>query len=64
MPIFEYQCEACHTTFERLILSSQSGVAPDCPHCHSAKTAKLFSTFSSHTGGTVATASSGPPAFS
>ena len=63
MPIFEYQCEACHTTFERLVFASSSGVAPTCPQCHSVQTVKRFSTFSAQTGGASATATSGPPAF-
>lgn len=63
MPIFEYQCEECHTTFERLVFASASGVAPTCPQCHSVQTVKRFSTFSAQTGGARATVSSGPPAF-
>jgi putative FmdB family regulatory protein len=64
MPIFEYQCEVCHTTFERLVFASSSGVAPACPQCHSVQTVKRFSTFSAQTGGgTGVPATSGPPAF-
>ena len=46
MPIFEYTCEECRKTFERLTLQPQSGVQPPCPQCGSMQTTKVFSTFS------------------
>ena len=46
MPIFEYACEECGTTFERLTLRPQLVVPTPCPQCGSAQTTKVFSTFS------------------
>ena len=46
MPIFEYTCEACETTFERLTLRPQLVVQTPCPQCGSIQTTKVFSTFS------------------
>lgn len=56
MPIFEYACEECSTTFERLTLRPQPAVQPPCPQCGSTQTSKVFSTFS-----TQASAGNGAP---
>ncbi len=64
MPIYEYQCDECNTTFERLILRAQSGTSPDCPQCNSANTFERLSTFSTQTGGAVTSVPSTPPALS
>ena len=64
MPIFEYQCEACETTFERLLLRPQNESRMTCPQCGSQRTEKIFSTFSTTvTGHGVATGGAGNPAF-
>ncbi|PON18870.1 hypothetical protein C2W62_05735 [Candidatus Entotheonella serta] len=52
MPIFEYQCIDCLTTFERLILRTENATAPVCPQCSGDNTAKQFSTFSTQSGST------------
>ena len=42
MPIYEYQCEACDTTFEKLIFGSdEDGI--DCPKCGSGEVKRLLS---------------------
>ncbi|MDH3598430.1 MAG: zinc ribbon domain-containing protein [Candidatus Tectomicrobia bacterium] len=66
MPIFEFQCTDCCTTFERLIMSAQSNAAQDCPQCNGSNTSKQFSTFSTNRspGSADAMVSSAPPAFS
>jgi putative FmdB family regulatory protein len=46
MPIFEYACEECGMTFERLTLRPQLLVPTPCPQCGSTQTTKVFSTFS------------------
>jgi putative FmdB family regulatory protein len=46
MPIFEYACKECGTTFERLTLRPQLVVLTACPQCGSTQTTKVFSTFS------------------
>jgi putative FmdB family regulatory protein len=64
MPIFEYACEECGTTFERLTLRPQSVVQTPCPQCGSTQTAKVFSTFSTQaSAGSGAPGSSGNSAF-
>ena len=40
MPIYEYRCCDCETTFEALVRSSDTAT---CPHCGSSSLAKLLS---------------------
>ncbi len=41
MPIYEYQCKACNTCFEFLVLGNKE---PDCcPSCRSKKVSRLMS---------------------
>lgn len=42
MPIFEYRCEHCNYTFDRLVLNQNSQV--NCPLCQG-EVKKLMSTF-------------------
>ena len=64
MPIFEYACDECGTTFERLTLRPQSVVHTPCPQCGSTQTTKVFSTFSTQaSAGSGAPGSSGNVAF-
>ncbi|HEX5410276.1 MAG TPA: zinc ribbon domain-containing protein [Terriglobia bacterium] len=44
MPIFEYTCQKCKKTFEKLVLSRDQP-APICPKCGSKRTERQFSTF-------------------
>lgn len=47
MPIYEYECEKCHTRFERLVWSSDK----DLPRCECGGEArKVFSVSSCSTG--------------
>lgn len=32
MPLYDYRCKACDSTFERLV---RAGSLPTCPHCGS-----------------------------
>lgn len=45
MPIFEYRCFDCNSTFE-LLTKGDNKEDIICPECHSAKSKKLFSAFS------------------
>jgi putative FmdB family regulatory protein len=56
MPIFEYTCQKCKMTFEKLVLSKNQP-APVCPKCGSRKTEQQFSTFA--TSGTSVRAGGG-----
>jgi len=49
MPIYEFICERCTHSFEKLITSSRSRVA--CPQCKSPKVTKQFSAFAFKGGG-------------
>ncbi len=42
MPIFEYTCSDCGSTFELII---QGSGVPECPACHSKKLDKQLSVF-------------------
>lgn len=53
MPIFEYVCDECHASFEKLVMG---GAEPECPSCHSKKLEQKFSVFSA----SVPRASSAP----
>ena len=40
MPMYEYQCNACHADFERLV---RGDAVPTCPECGSADLTKVVS---------------------
>ncbi|HLO96426.1 MAG TPA: zinc ribbon domain-containing protein [Burkholderiaceae bacterium] len=39
MPLFDFQCSACHAQFEKLV---RGGDTPACPHCGSTALNKLL----------------------
>lgn len=44
MPVYEYECNGCHHTFEKLVRMSQtSGI--ECPECGGQDLHRLMSTF-------------------
>jgi putative FmdB family regulatory protein len=45
MPIFEYECTSCHSSFE-LLVRSDTRIA--CPECESPKVVKKLSLFAAH----------------
>ena len=45
MPIFEYRCSDCNSTFE-LLKSNNNDSRVTCPECNSSNNKKLFSPFS------------------
>jgi putative FmdB family regulatory protein len=47
MPIFEYQCQGCGYTFEKIQLSRNSAPGPACPKCHADQMYQLVSRFNS-----------------
>ncbi len=49
MPIFEYACQDCGTSFEKLVRNSDTN-GVECPSCGKAKVEKLLSTFAAHGG--------------
>ena len=51
MPIFEYQCDDCGTSFEKLVRKSDAdGVA--CPSCGEKHLKQQYSTFAARANGT------------
>lgn len=49
MPIYEYRCDACNVTFERIRRASDD-TPVECPECHD-EARKLMSTFASRADG-------------
>ncbi|NPA48487.1 MAG: zinc ribbon domain-containing protein [Thermodesulfobacteria bacterium] len=50
MPIYEFVCKDCRTTFETLCFSQRDLEETRCPRCGSRNVGKLLSTFSSRMG--------------
>lgn len=44
MPLYDFECNACHERFEALILGTAE---PTCPACGAGDSTRLYSTFSS-----------------
>jgi putative FmdB family regulatory protein len=51
MPIYEYECQACHQVFEFLQLPTTKD-KPECPACHGTKLEKVISSFGFSTAST------------
>ncbi len=49
MPIYEYQCETCRTSFEALVMRSDPEV--QCPSCGGSKLAREMSVFAASGAG-------------
>ena len=47
MPIYEYLCEDCGETFEKMVRFSEADLAPACPKCTSKDTHKKMSRIAS-----------------
>lgn len=45
MPVYEFACKRCDTTFERLLSFQVASGSVDCPSCGRAETRRLVSTF-------------------
>ncbi len=61
MPLYEYRCQNCGTTFEKFVRSFSSQKEIRCPECASRKVSKAFSTFAtSGTASRSATTSCAP----
>lgn len=59
MPIYEYKCESCQSSFEALVTRSEPQA--ECPQCGSHELAREMSVFASSVGGTNgATQAAGP----
>ncbi|MBE0695394.1 MAG: zinc ribbon domain-containing protein [Anaerolineaceae bacterium] len=47
MPIYEYHCKSCNSTFEKMIRWSEADRSPVCPNCQAQDTQKKLSNFAS-----------------
>ena len=47
MPLYEYRCKTCESTFEVLQSLNESDDELACPQCDSSDTAKVFAPFAS-----------------
>jgi len=47
VPIFEYACEECASTFETIVMRSRAHEPQKCPTCGAENAKKLMSSFSS-----------------
>jgi putative FmdB family regulatory protein len=45
MPIYEFRCKQCDSTFEKLFTPSQQKQPTSCPECRSREVIQLFSVF-------------------
>lgn len=49
MPLYEYRCQSCGETFEKIRRMQEADREVECPRCESEEVERLFSTFA--TGG-------------
>ena len=59
MPIYEFECTACHHQFEDLVSLSADLTKIECPSCARRKARKLLSVFATSTRGEGGSASTG-----
>ena len=43
MPLYDYKCSDCGTTFEKMVRFSEADLKPVCPNCDSKETHKEIS---------------------
>lgn len=51
MPLFEFECQKCHTPFEELVRNTEAIKDVHCPSCHSPKIKRKLSTVAAKVGG-------------
>lgn len=61
MPIYEYTCQNCHKTFEKLVRTMNGPGKVPCPECGSVKTARALSLFAVGAEGAPKGAPAEPP---
>lgn len=59
MPIYEYRCKHCESTFPKLQKVGASGEGIQCPECGSADVERMLSAFASGSSSEGAATSSG-----
>ncbi|NUQ38068.1 MAG: zinc ribbon domain-containing protein [Caldilineales bacterium] len=51
MPIYEFDCQDCHSGFEKLVRGFSAIGSVTCPQCGGQQVQKRLSTFASHVAG-------------
>jgi putative FmdB family regulatory protein len=51
MPIYEYRCQECGATFDKLVRSMNGEHEVECPKCGSKRCQKAFSLFGTTSSG-------------
>jgi putative FmdB family regulatory protein len=59
MPIYEYYCSDCNTTFELLRPKRQANELAVCKGCSGSHTSRTISVFAAHSGGRALAGSGG-----
>jgi putative FmdB family regulatory protein len=59
MPLYEFECDSCHETFEELVTTPSQGDDVECPRCGGQKVRKLQSGFATLSGGGLKVGSGG-----
>lgn len=62
MPLFEFFCSRCGSSFEELVRSADAIDQVRCPACESTEVQKKISTFASRSAGSRTSAYSSPAA--
>lgn len=52
MPLYEFRCEKCGETFDKLVSTRDRNKIPACPECSSKKVQRLVSSFAVGTAST------------
>lgn len=50
MPLYEFECTACHAVFEELVPMGSTGAGLNCPACGGGTVTKRMSTFYGRSG--------------
>ncbi|HEX9923673.1 MAG TPA: zinc ribbon domain-containing protein [Anaerolineae bacterium] len=51
MPLYEYYCTDCRTTFDRIRPMNQADAPVECKNCESSHTSRTISIFAAHLKG-------------
>ena len=61
MPLYEYYCQNCGTSFEKLTSISRADDLQVCPNCASEETGRQLSSFAFSGGSSSPSLTSAPP---
>ena len=62
MPLYEYVCQQCGQTFEKLVSMSKADDPQSCPGCAGVESRRKLSSFAVSGGSSGAPIAAGPPA--